>query len=118
MADGDHIYAVIKGTAINNDGGTKVGYMSPSGDGQASVAAEALAVGNVSSESITYVEAHGTGTELGDPIEIAGLSQAFRGERPRPRTCAVGSVKTNVGHLQIASGVAGFIKTALALYHG
>ena len=117
LADGDHIYAVIKGTAINNDGGTKVGYMSPSGDGQASVAAEALAVSNVSAESITYVEAHGTGTELGDPIEIAGLNQAFRGERPRPRTCAVGSVKTNVGHLQIASGVAGFIKTALALYH-
>jgi acyl transferase domain-containing protein/acyl-CoA synthetase (AMP-forming)/AMP-acid ligase II/acyl carrier protein/SAM-dependent methyltransferase len=117
VADGDHIYAVIKGTAINNDGGTKVGYMSPSGDGQASVAAEALAVSNVSAESITYVEAHGTGTELGDPIEIAGLNQAFRGERPRPRSCAVGSVKTNVGHLQIASGVAGFIKTALALYH-
>lgn len=117
MADGDHIYAVIKGTAINNDGGTKVGYMSPSGDGQASVAAEALAVSNVSAESITYVEAHGTGTELGDPIEIAGLNQAFRGEEPRPRSCAVGSVKTNVGHLQIASGVAGFIKTALALYH-
>jgi acyl transferase domain-containing protein/acyl-CoA synthetase (AMP-forming)/AMP-acid ligase II/acyl carrier protein/precorrin-6B methylase 2 len=117
VKDGDHIYAVIKGTAINNDGGAKVGYMSPSGDGQASVAAEALAVSNVSAESITYVEAHGTATELGDPIEIAGLSQAFRGERPRPRTCAVGSVKTNVGHLQIASGVAGFIKTALALYH-
>jgi len=117
VADGDHIYAVIKGTAINNDGGTKVGYMSPSGDGQASVAAEALAVSNVSAESITYVEAHGTGTELGDPIEIAGLNQAFRGERPRPGTCVVGSVKTNVGHLQIASGVAGFIKTALALHH-
>ncbi len=117
VADGDHIYAVIKGTAINNDGGAKVGYMSPSGDGQASVAAEALAVSNVSAESITYVEAHGTATELGDPIEIVGLNQAFRGERPRPRTCAVGSVKTNVGHLQIASGVAGFIKTALALYH-
>ena len=117
VADGDHIYAIIKGTAINNDGGAKVGYMSPSGDGQASVAAEALAVSNVSAESITYVEAHGTATELGDPIEIAGLNQAFRGERPRPRTCAVGSVKTNVGHLQIASGVAGFIKAALALYH-
>jgi acyl transferase domain-containing protein/acyl-CoA synthetase (AMP-forming)/AMP-acid ligase II/acyl carrier protein/precorrin-6B methylase 2 len=117
VADGDHIYAIVKGTAINNDGGTKVGYMSPSGDGQASVAAEALAVSNVSAESITYVEAHGTATELGDPIEIAGLNQAFRGERPQPRTCAVGSVKTNIGHLQIASGVAGFIKTALALYH-
>nr|AEH26538.1 polyketide synthase [uncultured Acidobacteria bacterium C5] len=117
VADGDHIYAVIKGTAINNDGATKVGYMSPSGDGQASVAAEALAVAKVSAESITYVEAHGTATELGDPIEIAGLAQAFRGERPRPHTCAVGSVKTNVGHLQIVSGVAGFIKTALALYH-
>lgn len=118
LADGDHIYAVVKGTAVNNDGATKVGYMSPGGDGQASVAADALAVSNVLPESISYVEAHGTGMELGDPIEIAGLSQAYSGEQARPDACAVGSVKTNVGHLQIASGVAGFIKTALALYHG
>lgn len=117
MADGDHIYAIVKGTAINNDGATKVGYMSPSGDGQASVAAEALAVANVSPEAISYVEAHGTATELGDPIEIAGLTQAFRGDAPRPHTVAIGSVKTNIGHLQIVSGAAGFIKTALALYH-
>jgi acyl transferase domain-containing protein/acyl-CoA synthetase (AMP-forming)/AMP-acid ligase II len=117
IADGDHIYAVIKGTAVNNDGAAKVGYMSPSGDGQASVASEALAVANVAADAITYVEAHGTATELGDPIEIAGLYQAFRGDRPRPQSCAIGSVKTNIGHLQIVSGAAGFIKTALALHH-
>jgi acyl transferase domain-containing protein/acyl-CoA synthetase (AMP-forming)/AMP-acid ligase II/acyl carrier protein/precorrin-6B methylase 2 len=117
IADGDHIYAIVKGTAINNDGATKVGYMSPSGDGQASVAAEALAVANVSPSAITYIEAHGTGTELGDPIEIAGLNQAFRSESVRPHTVAIGSVKTNIGHMQIVSGAAGFIKTALALYH-
>lgn len=117
IADGDHIYAIVKGTAINNDGATKVGYMSPSGDGQASVAAEALAVANVSPSAISYIEAHGTGTELGDPIEIAGLNQAFRSESIRPHTVAIGSVKTNIGHMQIVSGAAGFIKTALALYH-
>lgn len=117
IADGDHIYAIVKGTAVNNDGATKVGYMSPSGDGQASVAAEALAVANVSPGAITYVEAHGTATELGDPIEIAGLNQAFRSESMRPHSVAIGSVKTNIGHMQIVSGAAGFIKTALALYH-
>ncbi|HWI20961.1 MAG TPA: beta-ketoacyl synthase N-terminal-like domain-containing protein, partial [Vicinamibacterales bacterium] len=117
IADGDHIYAIVKGTAINNDGATKVGYMSPSGDGQASVAAEALAVANVSPDAISYIEAHGTGTELGDPIEIAGLNQAFRSDAMRPHSVAIGSVKTNIGHMQIVSGAAGFIKTALALYH-
>ena len=117
IADGDHIYAIVKGTAVNNDGATKVGYMSPSGDGQASVAAEALAVANVSPEAISYIEAHGTGTELGDPIEIAGLNQAFRSDGMQPRTVAIGSVKTNIGHMQIVSGAAGFIKTAMALHH-
>ncbi|MBM3807745.1 MAG: SDR family NAD(P)-dependent oxidoreductase [Acidimicrobiia bacterium] len=117
VADGDHIYAIVKGTAVNNDGATKVGYMSPSGDGQASVAAEALAVANVSPGAISYIEAHGTGTELGDPIEIAGLNQAFRSDGMPPRSVAIGSVKTNIGHMQIVSGAAGFIKTALALHH-
>ncbi|MBM4092908.1 MAG: type I polyketide synthase, partial [Planctomycetes bacterium] len=118
LADGDHVYAVIKGTAVNNDGGQKAGYYAPSQDGQAAVVAEALAVAGVSADSISYVEAHGTGTALGDPIEIAGLTQAFRLDTNRTQFCAVGSVKTNVGHLQIASGVVGFIKTALALHHG
>lgn len=117
IADGDHIYAIVKGTAVNNDGATKVGYMSPSGDGQASVAAEALAVANVPPQAISYIEAHGTGTELGDPIEIAGLNQAFRSDAVRPHTVAIGSVKTNIGHMQIVSGAAGFIKTAMALHH-
>ena len=118
MADGDHVVAVIKGSAVNNDGGQKAGYYAPSQDGQAAVVAEALAVAGVSADSIAYVEAHGTGTALGDPIEIAGLTQAFRLDTNRTQYCAVGSVKTNVGHLQIASGVVGFIKTALALHHG
>jgi len=117
LADGDHIYAVIKGSAINNDGGEKAGYFAPSQDGQAAVVAEALAAAQVGADTISYVEAHGTGTALGDPIEIAGLSQGFRGDTDRKQFCAVGSVKTNIGHLQIASGVAGFIKAALALHH-
>ncbi len=116
-ADGDRIYAVIKGSAVNNDGGEKAGYLAPSQDGQAAVVAEALAAAGIEAASISYVEAHGTGTALGDPIEIAGLCQAFRADTDRRQFCAVGSVKTNVGHLQIASGVAGFIKTALALHH-
>ena len=117
VADGDHIYAVIKGSALNNDGGEKAGYLAPSQDGQAAVVAESLAAAGVSAESISYVEAHGTATALGDPIEIAGLTQAFRADTDLRQFCAVGSVKTNVGHLQIASGVAGFIKTVLALDH-
>lgn len=117
IADGDCIYAVIKGTALNNDGGMKVGYMAPNGDGQATAASEALAMAGVEAETISYVEAHGTGTPLGDPIEIGGLTQAFRASTQKKNFCAVGSVKTNVGHLQIASGVVGFIKTVLALHH-
>jgi acyl transferase domain-containing protein/acyl-CoA synthetase (AMP-forming)/AMP-acid ligase II/NADPH-dependent curcumin reductase CurA/acyl carrier protein len=117
IADRDRIYAVIKGSAINNDGGTKVGYLAPNGDGQAKVALEAMAMAGVEADTIGYVETHGTGTVLGDPIEIGGLSQAFRADTPKKGFCAIGSVKTNVGHLQIASGVAGFIKTVLSLYH-
>ena len=117
LADGDRIYAVIKGSAVNNDGGQKAGYLAPSQEGQAAVVAEALAAAGVNAESISYVEAHGTGTALGDPIEIAGLTQAFRPDTHRRQFCAVGSVKSNIGHLQIASGVAGFIKTVLALHH-
>lgn len=117
LADGDFIHAVIKGAAINNDGALKVGYTAPSIEGQAAVIAEAQAVAGVAAETITYVEAHGTGTALGDPIEIAALTQAFRASTNKKGFCAIGSVKTNFGHLDIASGVAGLIKTVLALQH-
>jgi acyl transferase domain-containing protein len=118
LADGDSVEAVIKGSAINNDGSQKVGYTAPGVEGQAGVVAEALAVALVEPETISYVETHGTGTALGDPIEIAALSQAF-GMGPEPKNvCALGSLKTNIGHLDAAAGVAGLIKTVLALKHG
>ncbi|MEB3360480.1 MAG: type I polyketide synthase, partial [Synechococcales bacterium] len=114
IADGDSIYAVIKGSAINNDGAEKVSLTAPSVTGQAAVIAAALKRANVDPASLSYVEAHGTGTALGDPIEIAALTRAF-GNHPGP--CAIGSVKTNLGHLDAAAGIAGLIKTALALKH-
>ncbi|OKH23568.1 polyketide synthase [Hydrococcus rivularis NIES-593] len=117
IRDRDRIYAVIKGSAINNDGGTKVGYLAPNSDGQAKAIAEAIAISGIDAETISYIEAHGTGTILGDPIEIAALTQAFRTNTQKKGFCAIGSVKTNVGHLNIASGVTGFIKTVLSLYH-
>jgi non-ribosomal peptide synthase protein (TIGR01720 family) len=116
VADGDTIHAVIIGSAINNDGAVKVGFTAPSVAGQADVIAEAQAVAEVDPESISYIEAHGTGTPLGDPIEFAALAQAFRSATGRG-FCALGSVKTNIGHLDAAAGVAGFIKTVLALEH-
>jgi phthiocerol/phenolphthiocerol synthesis type-I polyketide synthase E len=115
QADGDFIHAVIKGSAINNDGNNKVGYTAPSVDGQAEVIAMAQAVANVSPESISYIEAHGTGTALGDPIEVAALTQIFRAATDARHFCAIGSVKTNFGHLDSAAGIAGLIKTVLAL---
>ncbi len=118
MRDGDHVHAVIKGSAVNNDGSGKVGYLAPSVDGQAAAVAEALAVANVDAESVTYIECHGTATPVGDPIEIAALTQAFRKSTERAGFCRVGSVKTNIGHLDTAAGVAGLIKTTLALEHG
>ena len=117
LADGDTIYAVIRGSAINNDGSDKVGYTAPSVEGQASVIAEALAVADVPAASIQYVEAHGTGTPLGDPIEIRALTKAYRTPPTSARTCAIGAVKTNIGHLSGAAGVSGLIKTVLALQH-
>ena len=117
MADGDTIHAIIKGSAINNDGSMKVGYLAPSVDGQAKAVAEALAISGVDPETITYVEAHGTGTPVGDPIEIVALTQAFRTKTRKSGYCALGSVKSNIGHLDTAAGVAGLIKTALALKH-
>ena len=117
LQEGDHIHAVIKGSAINNDGSRKMGYLAPSVDGQAQAIAEAMALANVSPESISYVETHGTGTPVGDPIEIAALTQAFRQGTQARGFCAVGSVKTNIGHTDTAAGVASFIKVALAMQH-
>lgn len=116
--DGDTIHAVIKGAAINNDGSVKVGYTAPSVDGQAEVITTAQALAQVDPETIGYVEAHGTGTLVGDPIEIEALTQAFRAGTQKNEFCAVGSVKTNIGHLDVAAGVAGLIKTILILKHG
>ncbi len=113
--DRDTIHAVIRGSAINNDGSVKIGYTAPSVDGQAEVIVEALAMAGFAPETVTYVEAHGTGTPLGDPIEIAALTQAFRLETQKNAFCALGSVKTNIGHLDTAAGIAGLIKTILAL---
>jgi amino acid adenylation domain-containing protein len=114
---GDRVYAVIKGSLINNDAGAKVSYTAPSVDAQAAVVAGALEFAGVSAEDIGYLEAHGTGTALGDPIEIAALTQAFRQSTDSTGFCAIGSVKTNIGHLDAAAGVAGLIKASLALWH-
>ena len=117
LRDGDTIHAIIKGTAVNNDGSLKVGFVAPSIEGQASVIEEALALAEVEPDTITYVETHGTGTSLGDPIEVAALTQAFRTQTSAKNYCAIGSVKTNIGHTDSAAGVAGLIKAVLALKH-
>jgi len=117
IADRDTIHAVIKATAVNNDGSQKVGYTAASVQGQAEVIAAAQALADVDPRSITYIEAHGTGTPMGDPIEIAALTQAFRAGTRDTGFCAVGSLKTNLGHLDTAAGVAGLIKATLALQH-
>ena len=116
LEDGDCIHAVIKGSAINNDGASKIGYTAPSEVGQTQVIIEAQGIAGIEPETISYIEAHGTGTVLGDPIEIAALKQAF-GDCSRKKFCAIASVKTNIGHLDTAAGVAGLIKTILALKH-
>lgn len=118
VADGDHVWAVIKGTAVNNDGADKAGYLAPSVGGQAAAVAEAQAVAGVTADTVDYVECHGTGTYLGDPIEVAALTEAFRKTSSEVGTCRIGSVKTNIGHLDTAAGVASLIKVALALKHG
>ncbi|RBM20493.1 type I polyketide synthase [Streptomyces sp. PT12] len=117
LRDGDHIWSVIRGSAINNDGALKVGYTAPSVAGQAAVIAEAMADAGVAAEDIGYVEAHGTGTELGDPIEVAALTRAF-GPTATHQYCPIGSVKPNVGHLDRAAGTTGLIKTSLAVREG
>jgi acyl transferase domain-containing protein/aryl carrier-like protein len=117
LADGDCVHAVIKGSAVNNDGSRKVSFTAPSVEGQTAVIVEAQAIAGVPAETITYVEAHGTGTSLGDPIEVAALTQAFRSSTQKQGFCAIGSVKPNIGHLDTASGIAGLIKTIMALKH-
>ena len=117
IEDHDSIRGVILGSAINNDGSNKVGYTAPSPEGQCRAIQEALALANVDPSTIDYVEAHGTGTPLGDPIEISALMQAFQSGTKRRRPCAIGAVKTNIGHLDAAAGVAGLIKTLLCLQH-
>ncbi len=117
IADGDHIHGVIIGSAVNNDGANKVGYLAPSVEGQAEAIAEALEMAGVDAESIGYVECHGTGTPVGDPIEVSALTSAFRRSSTRAGYCGIGSVKTNIGHLDTAAGVAGLIKATLALEH-
>jgi acyl transferase domain-containing protein/glutamate-1-semialdehyde aminotransferase len=114
--DGDTIYAVLKGVGLNNDGGGKGSFTAPSATGQAGAIAMAIADAGVDPATISYVEAHGTATSLGDPIEIEGLNLAF-GAQDKKQYCAIGSIKSNMGHLVAAAGVAGFIKTTLALYH-
>ncbi|MGA4976908.1 amino acid adenylation domain-containing protein [Streptomyces cinereoruber] len=113
LADGDVIHAVIRGSAVNNDGARKVGFTAPSVEGQADVITEALAVADVEPSTVSYVEAHGTGTALGDPVEVAALKRVFGGGPAG--SCALGSVKTNVGHLDTAAGVVGLVKVVLAL---
>jgi len=118
VRDGDTVWAVIKGSAINNDGAAKVGYTAPSVDGQAEVIEQALQRAGVDPRSIGLVEAHGTATPLGDPIEVAALTLAYRKYTRERGYCLLGAVKTNVGHLDAAAGVTGLIKAALALHHG
>lgn len=115
LADHDSIRAVILGSAINNDGARKVGYLAPSVEGQAEVIAEALDYAGVPADTVQYIETHGTGTRVGDPIEIRALTKAFQGSAVH--STAIGSLKSNVGHLDAAAGVAGLIKAALALEH-
>jgi len=115
LADRDTIHAIVLGSAVNNDGSLKAGYTAPSVGGQAAVITEALANAAVPAESIGYLEAHGTGTSLGDPIEVSALTQAFRTQTDRTGFCALGALKANIGHLDTAAGIAGFIKTVLVL---
>ncbi len=117
LADGDTVHAVIRGSAINNDGNDKASFTAPSVDGQAAAITEAHAMAGVSAASISYVEAHGTGTMLGDPIEMGALQEAFSATTGDKQFCAIGSLKSNMGHLDVAAGVAGLIKTVLSLKH-
>ncbi len=118
LADGDPIHAVIKATAVNNDGATKAGYLAPSASGQAEAIIEAQGLAGISADTIGYVECHGTGTYLGDPIEVEALTEAFRQSTSRTGFCRIGSVKSNIGHLDTAAGVVSLIKAALCVKTG
>jgi phthiocerol/phenolphthiocerol synthesis type-I polyketide synthase E len=118
LADEDEIYAVIRGSAWNNDGAGKVGYTAPSIDGQSAVIRQALAAAGIAADRIGYVEAHGTATELGDPIEVAALNAVFAEANTQPSSCVLGALKANMGHADVAAGVAGLIKAALAVKTG
>ena len=115
LADGDRIHAVIKASAINNDGAGKVSYLAPSVDGQAAAIREAIEIADIDPATVEFIECHGTGTSMGDPIEVTALSQAYGFENPKKQYCALGSVKSNIGHLDTAAGVAGIIKSILSL---
>lgn len=117
IADGDRIYAVIKGAALNNDGSQRAGFGAPGIEGQSEVISLAQDIAGFEPDTLSYIEAHGTATPIGDPIEITALTKAFRRGTKRKQFCAIGSVKTNIGHLDAAAGTAGLIKTALSLYH-
>jgi amino acid adenylation domain-containing protein len=116
-SDGDQVLAIIRGFALNNDGAQKVGYTAPSVEGQAQVIARAQKMAGVSADSISYIEAHGTGTPLGDPIEVAALTRAFRATTDATQFCSLGTAKANVGHLDVAAGATGLIKTVLQMQH-
>ncbi|HEX7736848.1 MAG TPA: beta-ketoacyl synthase N-terminal-like domain-containing protein [Ktedonobacteraceae bacterium] len=118
LNEGDYIHAIIKGTACNNDGSAKMGYTTPSVQGQAAVIKEALTVAQVAPETVGYIEAHGTGTPIGDPLEFTALCQVYGESAVRQGSCAIGSIKTNMGHLDAAAGIAGLLKTILSLEHG
>jgi len=117
VRDGDNILAVVRGSAVNNDGAGKLGFTAPSGEGQARVISEALEVAGVNPREVTLVEGHGTGTPLGDPVEVTALSTVYRGCTDKLGYCALGSIKANIGHLDTAAGIASFIKVVQALRH-
>jgi amino acid adenylation domain-containing protein len=116
--DGDMVWAIIRGAAINNDGGKKMSFAAPSASGQAAVIEKALDVAGVDADSIGYIEAHGTATPIGDPIEVEGLRTAFANRTGKEGFCGIGSIKSNFGHLVAASGATGLIKTVLSLHYG
>ncbi|MFT0802662.1 amino acid adenylation domain-containing protein [Bacillus swezeyi] len=117
VQDGDHIYALLRGIGVNNDGADKVGFYAPSVKGQADVIQKVMNQTNIQPESISYVEAHGTGTKLGDPIELSALTAVYRQYTNKKQFCGIGSVKSNIGHLDTAAGLAGCIKVVMSLYH-
>ncbi|MGN8554487.1 UNVERIFIED_CONTAM: polyketide synthase, partial [Microbacterium sp. SLM126] len=118
MADGDRVLAIVRGSAVNNDGHRKAGITAPSEAGQQDVVRDAMAMAAIGPDDLDLIEAHGTGTPLGDPIEIEGLRAALAGRSPGAPRCLVGAVKGNIGHLDTAAGIAGLIKTVLAVHHG